>query len=154
MLGTELFLSVSICLYSCATNSFEKFFPPVGWMTALGWEHLLKWPQWYKVILTLWYLIYLDDFYGPSQNHIKGWLFKEHLAMSLLSLPKICQTSSKRAGDSAQAEWGSSAHAWHWKPMSVGPKTEAKLERKQFISLDYCIPPCLITSAFADPPNV
>lgn len=153
MLGIELFLSPPICLYCCATNSFETF-SPIGWVTALGRKHLQKWPWWHEVILSLWYHIYFsvkNEFYRPSQNYIKGWLLK---VMNLLFLHKICQTSSKRKGDSVQVEWRNSVHTWHWKPKPAAPKTEATLGKKQFTFLNSPIPPGLIASAFIDPLNV
>ena len=74
--------------------------------------------------------------------------------MNLLFLPKMSQTSSERKGNGTQVELESSLHTWHWKPVSVDPKTEAKLERKQFVFINYPIPLCLVAPAFTDLLNV
>lgn len=51
-------------------------------------------------------------------------------------------------------KWGNSLNTWHWKPMSLAPKTEANLGKKQFIFLNYAILPCFIVSTFIDFPQM
>lgn len=125
-------------------------------MAALGWEHLLKWPM-------VW------SYFKPVISHLVSrqrwapWALPElHNRLAVqgalsdepLFLPRMQRTSSTRKGDSVQMECEWFVQTWHWKPVSVDPETEAKLERKQFVFINCPVPPCLVASDFINPSNV